>query len=75
MRAARRNSGIINRIEQLYPDAYNLEDLSNAIISVYGFDGVKEVIDEVGTKAVLEKLEDSEVPDDVKEIIREYWRK
>lgn len=47
----------------------------NAIISVYGFDGVKEVIDELGTKAVLENLEDSEVPDDVKEIIREYWRK
>lgn len=75
MRAARRNSGIINRIEQLYPDAYNLEDLSNAIILVYGLDGVEEVIDEVGAKAVLEKLEDAEVPDDVKEIIREYWRK
>lgn len=64
---------IMQRLDRLEPRTWYTEDLSESYIEVYGFQGIEEVIRESGIEHIKEMLRNSDVNDDVKERIKEYF--
>lgn len=64
---------IMQRLDRLEPRTWYTEDLSESYIAVYGFQGIEEVIRESGIEHIKEMLRNSDVSDDVKERIKEYF--
>ena len=65
---------VMKRLERLEPKIwYIVEDLSETYISVYGFEGIEEVIRESGISHIKNMLKDSNVSETVKEEIRRYF--
>ena len=65
---------VMKRLERLEPKIwYIVEDLSETYISVYGFEGIEEVIRESGIGYIKNMLKDSNVSETVKEEIRRYF--
>lgn len=65
---------VMRRLERLEPKIwYIVEDLSETYISVYGFEGIEEVIQESGISHIKNMLKDSNVSETVKEEIRRYF--
>ena len=65
---------VMRRLERLDPKIwYIVEDLSETYISVYGFEGIEEVIQESGISHIKNMLKDSNVSETVKEEIRRYF--
>ena len=65
---------VVRRLERLEPKIwYIVEDSSETYISVYGFEGIEEVIRESGISHIKNMLKDSDVSETVKEEIRRYF--
>jgi len=64
---------IMQRLDRLEPRTWYTEDLSESYIEVYGFQGIEEVIRESGMEHIKDMLRNPDIPDDVKERIKEYF--
>lgn len=64
---------IMKRLDRLEPKTWYINDLSETYISVYGFDGIEQVIRESGISHIKNMLKDSNVSEAVKEEIRRYF--
>lgn len=64
---------IMQRLDRLEPRTWYIEDLSESYITVYGFQGVEEVIRERGIEHIKSMLGNQDTPDDIKERIKEYF--
>lgn len=64
---------IMQRLDRLEPRTWYTEDLSESYISVYDFQGIEEVIRENGIEHIKNMMRNQDIPDDVKEKIKEYF--
>ncbi len=64
---------IMQRLDRFEPRIWYIEDLSESYITVYGFQGIEEVIRESGIGHIKDMLRNPDVSDDVKERIKEYF--
>lgn len=64
---------LMKRLDRLEPRVWYIEDLSETLISIYGFQGIEEVIQESGIDHIKKMLKDCNVPESIKEQIREYF--
>ena len=64
---------VMKRLDRLEPKTWYINDLSETYISVYGFEGIEEVIWESGISHIKNMLKDSNVSEEVKEEIRKYF--
>lgn len=63
----------MQRLDQLEPRTWYIEDLTETDILIYGIQGVEEAIQNSGIEHIKRILQSDKVPENVKDKIREYF--
>ncbi len=64
---------VMQRLDQLEPRTWYIEDLTETDILIYSAQGVEEAIQNSGIEYIKRILQSDKVPENVKDKIREYF--